>query len=113
VDPHRLGGRRHLRGLPALRGIAAAPVSRALAPEISVEANAGKPLLARTFAALLRWYAQPILPRDPLNNPLVNANAPQRIAAGFRIYARGLGQILFPQTLSGDYSAPQEPFRLV
>jgi len=80
-----------------------------LAPEISAEANAHKPFLQRTFTTLLRWYAQPILPRDPLNNPLVDASAPYRIAAGFRIYARGLFQVVFPSTLSGDYSAPQEP----
>ncbi|WP_394823986.1 hypothetical protein [Pendulispora albinea] len=80
-----------------------------LAPEISAAANAHKPFLARTFAALLRWYAQPILPRDPLNNPLIDAQPLYRIAAGLRIYARGLFQIIYPSTLSGDYSAPQEP----
>ncbi|HTE47158.1 MAG TPA: hypothetical protein VK636_18055, partial [Gemmatimonadaceae bacterium] len=80
-----------------------------LAPELSAAANADKPFFARTFATLLRWYAQPILPRDPLNNPLIDASTPYRIAAGFRVYARGLYQIVFPSTLSGDYSAPQEP----
>ncbi|WP_394844284.1 tetratricopeptide repeat protein [Pendulispora brunnea] len=80
-----------------------------LGPEISAAANANKPFLQRTFAALLRWYAQPILPRDPLNNPLIEATPPYRVAAGLRIYADGLSQIVFPRTLSGDYSAPQEP----
>jgi hypothetical protein len=80
-----------------------------LPADLTVEANAHKGLLGRTFATLLRWYAQPILPRDPLNNPLVEAQPLYRVAGGLRVYARGIYQIVFPQTLSGDYSAPQEP----
>ncbi|MBX3191364.1 MAG: tetratricopeptide repeat protein [Labilithrix sp.] len=80
-----------------------------LPAEVSVDANAEKPFAARTFAAILRWYAQPTLPRDPLNNPLVNAAGPERIAGALRVYFRGLEQIVFPHPLSGDYSAPQEP----
>ncbi len=77
--------------------------------DLSAEANAGKPWLARSFAAALRWYAQPMLPHDPLNNPLIDATTAQRVAGALRVYARGIGQVLFPMTLSGDYSAPQEP----
>jgi hypothetical protein len=50
-----------------------------------------------------------VLPKDPLNNPLVNASTSFRIAGAFRVYVRGLWQIIFPWTLSGDYSSPQEP----
>ena len=50
-----------------------------------------------------------MLPHDPLNNPLIEATTPQRIAGALRVYARGLAQVIFPRTLSGDYSAPQEP----
>jgi hypothetical protein len=79
-------------------------------PEVlSVAANADKPPLARAFATILRWYAQPSLPQDPLNNPLVHASAPVRIAGALRVYWRGLVQLVFPYPLSGDYSAPQEP----
>jgi hypothetical protein len=77
--------------------------------DLTAEANAGKPLLHRAFATALRWYAQPMLPHDPLNNPLIEASAPYRVAGALRVFARGLGQVLFPWTLSGDYSAPQEP----
>jgi hypothetical protein len=77
--------------------------------DLSVEANLHKSALARTFAAMLRWYAQPTLPRDPLNNPLIDASGPYRVAGALRVYVRGLSQIVFPWTLSGDYSAPQEP----
>ena len=80
--------------------------------ELTVEANAHKPLAARAFAAALRWYAQPLLPHDPLNNPLLEASPPYRIAGGLRVYARGLAQVFFPWRLSGDYSAPQEPIPL-
>ncbi len=59
--------------------------------------------------AFLRWFQQPMLPHDPINNPLVDADTPHRIAGALRVYARGLGQVLLPTTLSGDYSYPQEP----
>src|SRR6185436_10634341 len=62
--------------------------------------------LARDF---LVWFHQAPLPKDPLNNPLANAETPYRIAGALRVYWRGLGQIVFPHTLSGDYSFPQEP----
>lgn len=81
----------------------------AMPAELSVEANAEKPLAARTFATILRWYAQPTLPKDPLNNPLVNAHGALRVAGALRVYFRGLVQLVFPYPLSGDYSAPQEP----
>lgn len=80
-----------------------------LPPELSVEANANKPAATRLFASLLRWYAQPSLPRDPLNNPLVHATPPLRVAGALRVYFRGLVQLVLPHALSGDYSAPQEP----
>ncbi|MDB4995730.1 MAG: repeat protein [Myxococcaceae bacterium] len=80
-----------------------------LAAELSVENNVGKSDAHRAFSAVLRWYAQPSLPRDPLNNPLAEASGPLRLAGGLRVYARGLFQIICPMTLSGDYSAPQEP----
>ena len=80
-----------------------------LPSDLTVEANAHRGLMGRVFAGLLRWYAQPILPRDPLNNPLVEAPPLLRVAGGLRVYLRGLGQVIFPWTLSGDYSAPQEP----
>ncbi len=77
--------------------------------ELTAAAHAHDPPLRRAFAAALRWYAQPMLPHDPLNNPLIEASPPYRVAGALRVYARGLGQVLFPWTLSGDYSAPQEP----
>ncbi len=89
----------------ARRRMFPAPMAHELANEMTV----GKPWPARLFAALLRWYAQPALPRDPLNNPLIAGDAPQRIAGAMRVYWRGLGQVVFPWTLSGDYSSPQEP----
>jgi hypothetical protein len=78
-------------------------------PELSAQANVGKSFVTRAFAFALRWYAQPALPHDPLNNPLISASIPYRVGGALRVFARGLGQVLFPLTLSGDYSAPQEP----
>jgi hypothetical protein len=78
-------------------------------PELTIAANAGKSFGHRVFAAGLRWYAQPMLPHDPLNNPFIGAPPASRIAGALRVYARGLSQVVFPWALSGDYSAPQEP----
>jgi hypothetical protein len=80
-----------------------------IAPEYAIEAVSEKGLGTRVFAAILRWYAQPNLPRDPLNNPLVDASPLYRIAGAMRVYFGGLVQVVFPWTLSGDYSSPQEP----
>ena len=81
----------------------------AIPHELSAAEHLNDPPLRRAFVAALRWYAQPMLPHDPLNNPLIEASTPYRIAGALRVYARGLGQLLLPWTLSGDYSAPQEP----
>ena len=67
------------------------------------------PLATRLAHDFLVWFHQAPLPRDPLNNPLVDADKPHRIAGALRVYARGLLQIVFPHPLSGDYSYPQEP----
>ncbi len=81
----------------------------ALPAEFAEASNLDSGALRQGFAALLRWYAQPLLPRDPLNNPLVNADTAHRIGGALRVFWRGLGQVVFPWTLAGDYSAPQEP----
>jgi hypothetical protein len=65
--------------------------------------------VARAMRAFLKWFHQPALPRDPLNNPLIQADFPHRVAGALRVYWRGLVQLVFPHTLSGDYSYPQEP----
>jgi hypothetical protein len=63
----------------------------------------------RTFHAFLRWFRQPPLPHDPINNPLIDADLPHRVAGALRVYASGLVQLFFPWRLSGDYSFPSEP----
>ena len=69
----------------------------------------GASLISRGARAFLLWFHQAPLPRDPLNNPLADATRPLRIAGALRVYFRGLMQVIFPKTLSGDYSFPQEP----
>jgi protein O-mannosyl-transferase len=76
-------------------------VSEPLAPGFDLGKQA-----ARDF---LLWFHQAPLPKDPLNNPLVDAPIDLRVAGALRVYARGLWQVVFPWTLSGDYSFPQEP----
>ena len=69
------------------------------------------PLSQRLVHDFLVWFHQAPLPRDPLNNPFAdpNVDVEHRIAGALRVYERGLGQVVFPWTLSGDYSFPQEP----
>ncbi|MBK7583125.1 MAG: tetratricopeptide repeat protein [Myxococcales bacterium] len=82
---------------------------------VALPADLAEPLVAtepagkRALHAFMVWFRQPRLPRDPINNPLVNADFPHRVAGALRVYARGLGQVVMPWTLSGDYSFPQEP----
>ena len=61
------------------------------------------------YRELLVWFQQAPLPNDPINNPLVKADFPHRLAGALRVYWRGLGQVVLPWRLSGDYSFPQEP----
>jgi hypothetical protein len=70
---------------------------------------AGAGWASKAHRAFMLWFHQPPLPKDPLNNPLIKADTPHRIAGGLRVFARGVGQVLVPRTLSGDYSSPQEP----
>jgi hypothetical protein len=70
-------------------------------------AGAGWP--SRLVRGFMVWFHQPVLPRDPLNNPLALADWPHRVAGALRVYFRSLGQVVLPHPLSGDYSAPQEP----
>ena len=81
----------------------------AMPPEALAELPASEPVVRRALHAFLAWFQQPHLPEDPINNPLVNADVPQRIAGALRVYARGLGQLALPLRLSGDYSFPAEP----
>jgi hypothetical protein len=83
------------------------PVTAQVDAGVALPASAGA--LARALSFFLHWFQQPQLPHDPVNNPLVDADLPHRVAGALRVYARGLGQLVFPWTLSGDYSFPQEP----
>ncbi|MET0595488.1 MAG: hypothetical protein ABW133_22505 [Polyangiaceae bacterium] len=78
-------------------------------PELLAPLPDGAGALARGMRSFLVWFHQPSLPKDPLNNPLVRADMPHRVAGALRVYWRGLVQLVFPRTLSGDYSFPQEP----
>jgi hypothetical protein len=69
----------------------------------------GTPWYKQQLLRFLAWFQQPSLPHDPINNPLVGAPVPLRLAAALRVYASGLGQVLWPWTLSGDYSYRAEP----
>ncbi len=69
----------------------------------------GAPWFKRAAHEFLVWFHQAPLPKDPLNNPLIKADPLHRVAGALRVYWRGLTQLVFPKTLSGDYSFPQEP----
>jgi hypothetical protein len=81
----------------------------ALPEEFKAPLPETEPLMKRALHEFLRWFQQPRLPQDPINNPLATADFPHRVAGALRVYFRGLTQVLFPWTLSGDYSFAQEP----
>jgi protein O-mannosyl-transferase len=81
----------------------------ATAAELLEPLPEGASHLSRWARAFLLWFHQAPLPRDPLNNPLADVDTPHRVAGALRVYFRGLVQVVFPRTLSGDYSFPQEP----
>lgn len=66
-------------------------------------------LFERGLHSFLTWFRQPKLPSDPMNNPLIEADVPHRVAGALRVYFRGLVQLVVPWSLAGDYSFPQEP----
>lgn len=80
-----------------------------LAAELQAALPDGATAVERASRAFMVWFHQAALPRDPLNNPLVEADRPLRIAGALRVFWRGLVQVVFPKQLSGDYSFPQEP----
>jgi hypothetical protein len=69
----------------------------------------GAGFVQKAMRAFMVWFHQAPLPKDPLNNPLVDADRAHRIAGAMRVFWRGLVQVVFPKQLSGDYSFPQEP----
>ena len=71
-----------------------------LPAELAEALPEGASRLKRLSHDFLVWFHQAPLPKDPLNNPLADAEAPQRIAGALRVYWRGLTQIVFPKTLS-------------
>lgn len=77
--------------------------------DLPVPVTANDPAPLRALHAFLDWFRQPRLPHDPINNPLSTADAGHRVAGALRVYWRGLEQVVFPWTLSGDYSYPAEP----
>ncbi|HEX4340407.1 MAG TPA: tetratricopeptide repeat protein [Polyangiaceae bacterium] len=80
-----------------------------LPPELANPLPASSPLVQRAFHAFLRWFSQPKLPQDPINNPLAIADFAHRVAGALGVYASGVGQALVPTVLSGDYSFAAEP----
>ena len=81
-----------------------------LPPEFDRPLEPGASWQSRVLHEFMRWFHQPKLPSDGINNPLIHASSYSlRVAGALRVFWRGLGQVLFPWTLSGDYSFPQEP----
>jgi hypothetical protein len=80
-----------------------------LPSELQTPPPPGSPWWSRAGHAFLAWFHQAPLPKDPLNNPLAEADSAHRVAGALRVFWRGLVQVLFPWELSGDYSFPQEP----
>jgi len=111
--------RRALRALLAMVGTVAAFVlyvqlrkhwfPSPMPPELQTPLPEGASIVSRAMRGFLVWFHQAPLPKDPLNNPLVDVSTPLRVGGALRVFWRGLVQVVFPRELSGDYSFPQEP----
>lgn len=55
------------------------------------------------------WFAQPVLPRDPMNNPLLEATTSERLATAAQMFLQQSAQALVPLGLCSDYSYPRQP----
>ncbi len=97
----------NLRGLARTKWLLSTWLNQPRAPFEAPPPGTGLP--KRALLRFLAWFQQPSLPHDPTNNPLVAAPLPLRVAAALRVYASGVGQVLLPWTLSGDYSFRAEP----
>lgn len=76
----------------------------ALAPVPSfVGGGVGREIIAPFFS----WYRQPILPVDPINNPLFGASGSERWATGLRLFLEQMVQVFFPWDLNADHSFPR------
>ncbi|HVW26628.1 MAG TPA: tetratricopeptide repeat protein [Polyangiaceae bacterium] len=113
---------RPLRGVRAVAALAAATLSLVLytetrrrffpsdlPPELAAPLPPSSPVVERAFHAFLRWFSQPKLPQDPINNPLAIADTAHRVSGALGVYASGTFRALVPTILSGDYSFAAEP----
>lgn len=83
------------------------PVNNGTEPVASLSVRS--PELGALLQSFLRWFRQPHLPVDGMNNPLASAEPARRIAGALGIFAEGFAQLLVPTSLSGDYSFSAEP----
>src|SRR5262249_49972271 len=67
-----------------------------LPTELTMPLPASAPWIHRALVAFLKWFQQPRLPQDPINNPLIHADTAHRISGALGVYASGVGQVLFP-----------------
>ena len=113
IDPRR--PQAILRTLAAFVGAAAAigvyAVIRHRYFHLDLPLDDAHGALGKLAAKLKHYIGAPNLPVDPFNNPLADpaATTGQRVGGALRVYARGVGQVVFPNRLSPDYSLPQEP----
>lgn len=61
------------------------------------------------FEPFFAWFGQPVLPEDPLNNPLLGATALERVMTAGGIFLEQFGQGFVPLGLLGDHSFPRQP----
>lgn len=57
---------------------------------------------------LLKGFAPPPLPRDVMNNPLLEAGAKERVGTALSLFFEQGVQAVLPWHLSGDYSFPRQ-----
>ncbi len=75
---------------------------------VNIERFVSPSPLAEVLRSALRSLAPPILPDDPLNNPLLNAPVEHRLPTAAGLFFEQFLQMILPYPLRGDYSFPAQ-----
>ena len=104
------GGARHRGGASSSTSSCAGGSSRRPSPTSTATRPSPPSTVSRASTRLvLRWYAQPACRATRSTTRSSTRRSRSASRARCASTSRGLGQVLLPLHLSGDYSAPQEP----
>lgn len=73
----------------------------------SIETHVSPGPLSEAVALLFGWLSPPVMPSDPMNNPLFQSGLSERAATACTTFLSQVVALFFPLHLVGDYSFPR------